>query len=204
MFFMNKRRIFEIALLITGFALVASISGVRLFGYKHPPGITVKEAPYQSSVYRQSWMYGDVEVTPRATYDIKSRILSFRPYWFFWGRDIETRRYDMCVGWGPMSDTTNIKKVTIRQSGRFCSFSWRDLELSSKEVTNNIANMHLVPATKEIDRQLKNLGIDDIVRLRGYLVDLKAPTWSASTSLTRTDGGDGACENLWVEEVIHE
>ena len=201
---MNKSRVLGILIVIVAGAFLASTHGVRIFGYRHPPGIMVSEEPIQGGSTGGVWMQGDVQVIARASYDIRARILSYRPYWFLWGRDVESRRYDICVGWGPMSDTETLRKMTIRQSGRFCRLQWRDNSLRSADVSTYFANMHLVPATKEVDRQLKRIGSDDIVRLRGSLVDLKAPTWTAGTSLSRTDSGDGACETMWVEDVIIE
>jgi len=44
-----------------------------------------------------------------------------------------------------------------------------------------------------------------IVRLQGYLVDVRGPGGFAwNTSLTRSDTGDGACEIVWVEAVAVE
>jgi hypothetical protein len=64
------------------------------------------------------------------------------------------------------------------------------------------ANMHLIPATKAIEKKLKNLRPGNVVALKGYLVDVQGEGgFSWKSSLTREDTGNGACELIWVEEV---
>jgi hypothetical protein len=64
----------------------------------------------------------------------------------------------------------------------------------------------MIPANKEIEDQLMTLGRNDIVSIKGRLVDVLEPdgrTWY--TSRNRTDTGAGACEVILVTSVIiHE
>ncbi|TVQ68348.1 MAG: hypothetical protein EA363_11415, partial [Balneolaceae bacterium] len=69
----------------------------------------------------------------------------------------------------------------------------REIEVSS-------ANMHMIPATREIERALKRVRKGDLVRFNGKLVNVEGPggfRWRTST--TRTDTGNGACELVFVE-----
>jgi hypothetical protein len=65
--------------------------------------------------------------------------------------------------------------------------------------------MHMIPARKSIERQLKDLRPGNIVVLEGYLVDVDHPSgWRWRTSLSRTDTGNGACEIVYVESITVE
>jgi hypothetical protein len=61
--------------------------------------------------------------------------------------------------------------------------------------------MHMVPATGDIDRQLKSVKTGQMVRFKGYLIEVQgADGWRWRSSLTRDDAGNHACELVWVEE----
>jgi hypothetical protein len=65
-----------------------------------------------------------------------------------------------------------------------------------------MAQMHVIPADKDVESRLKKLRPGQIVTAKGYLVDVRGPAGFAwNTSLSRTDTGDGACEIFWVEAL---
>ncbi|MDQ2962255.1 MAG: hypothetical protein M3R31_03705 [Pseudomonadota bacterium] len=65
-----------------------------------------------------------------------------------------------------------------------------------------MAQMHVIPANKDIESKLKKLRPGQIVTASGYLVDVRGPGGVAwNTSLSRTATGDGACELSWVEAL---
>ena len=69
-------------------------------------------------------------------------------------------------------------------------------------IESHSANMHLIPASRSVERQLKTIRPADVVDMRGYLVEARgAGTRPWRSSLTRTDTGSGACELMWVEEI---
>jgi len=64
--------------------------------------------------------------------------------------------------------------------------------------------MHMIPANDGIERQLKSLRLVNLVRIKGFLVEVSNKEglhWKSS--LTRSDTGAGACELLWVESLRH-
>lgn len=64
------------------------------------------------------------------------------------------------------------------------------------------ANTHLIPATKAIAKQLAQIDQDNLIYLKGQLVEVKAADgWTWRSSLSRDDTGAGACELMLVEEV---
>ena len=69
-------------------------------------------------------------------------------------------------------------------------------------VESHTANMHMIPAGDEIASGLTSLRPGHIVRLKGYLIEVRSPEgWHWRSSLTRTDTGRGACEIVYVESL---
>ena len=63
--------------------------------------------------------------------------------------------------------------------------------------------MHMVPASREVERALKSVRPGQEVALSGYLIEARAPDgWRWRSSLTREDTGAGACELVWVERIV--
>jgi hypothetical protein len=88
--------------------------------------------------------------------------------------------------------------------GRF--FYWQprkaDFPLSKSVLISHMAQMHVIPASKDVESRLKKLRPGQVVTARGYLVDVRGPgEFAWNTSLSRTDTGDGACELFWVEAL---
>ena len=115
---------------------------------------------------------------------------------------------DLGVGWGPMSDTRVIEALEFSQMGRF--LYWRPANSKAFPIpldmlVTHAAQMHLVPASDALERRLKTLRPGQLVSISGYLVDVRDPNgFRWSTSLSRTDTGDGACELVWVESLTVE
>ncbi|MDQ2659864.1 MAG: hypothetical protein M3Y03_05540 [Verrucomicrobiota bacterium] len=60
--------------------------------------------------------------------------------------------------------------------------------------------MHIIPATREIERECASLGEGEPVRLEGELVEATGAgirLWRSS--LRRDDSGNGACELIFVQ-----
>jgi len=142
----------------------------------------------------------------RARYDITARVLRKEIYRLDGGASLAP--VDLAVGWGPMSDTRVIDALEFSQMGRF--FYWRPKDgnafpIPTRMLVTHAAQMHLIPATAELESRLKKLRPGQLVTLGGYLVDVRGPGGFAwNTSLTRTDTGDGACEIVWVESLAVE
>ena len=168
-----------------------------------PPGIVAPDEPVQV----------DLDPSPRfdakgytfikrAKYDITARLLRKEIYHIDGGAGLAP--VDLGVGWGPLSDSAMIDQLEFSQMGRF--FYWQprtaDFPLPTATLISHMAQMHMIPATKDIESRLKKLRPGQIVTASGYLVDIRSPTgFTWNTSLSRTDTGDGACELFWVEAL---
>jgi hypothetical protein len=171
----------------------------------YPPGVLVSDLPRQRAVGDLNRVSMDeYELTPRAVFEIRARVLSRKNY--SWGSEADLSPVDLALGWGPMSDQAVLDRIEISQSSRWY-FTRYDLPgpISDQEIIQNSGNMHMVPARKGISKKLEGVRVGDIVSLRGKLVDVDHPSgWYWRTSLRRDDTGGGSCEILYLEEVLIE
>lgn len=191
---------------IKGVAIVClGIAG----GYQHfksrpivwKPGAYVEGEPIQRTILNgKSWEYKDFTIQPLATYDIKARIVQRQRYYFDSTSSISP--LDLGLAWGKITDQRTLDTMSFTHNDRFLTGSSKDPAMSS--MWNEISNVHLIPADDEIRSQLLRLRVGEGVRLTGKLVSAtkKGFDHAWTSSLTRSDQGDGACEIMWVEKVF--
>ena len=171
---------------------------------EHSPGILVPEQPIQLNQQPSGFMFDDYQITRKARFEIRARVLSTEPYYL--NRTADLSPIDLALGWGVMSDQAVLDKIEISQSARWYRTRYElPAPVPDKLIISSSSNMHMIPARKDIDRKLKKLRVGDIVTLKGYLVDVdhnSGFTWR--TSMSRTDTGDGACEIVYVESLSVE
>jgi hypothetical protein len=165
----------------------------------HGPGVVAPEAPIQTAITGvKPFQVKDYTITPLAKFNLEARILSRTGYSY--GREADLSPLDLALGWGAMSDETILAHFSITQSGRFYYWSTRQFPIPRAEVVQNSANMHMIPADAAVADTLQRFRVGEVVKLRGYLVQVQAPDgWHWNSSLTRDDSGAGACELIWVE-----
>jgi hypothetical protein len=148
-------------------------------------------------VYQQ----GKYELEALASFDIEARVLSKENYYA--DRESELVPVDLALGWGAMSDSSVLEKLSIGQSGRFYFYRWEnEPPRSPSEIASHSANMHLIPASPPIEAKIKSVRVGQVVHIVGQLVEARAPDgWHWRSSLTREDTGAGACELVRVESI---
>jgi len=165
-------------------------------------GVTAAGAPLQTTVEGEAprLVKAGYQIQALARFQLEARVLGVERYRF--DRGAELSPIDLALGWGRMSDTAVLDRITISQSGR--SYYWRtpQFPIPRREIEASSANMHLVPANEAVARQLSGVRRGHVVRLGGYLIEARgADGWRWRSSLTRTDTGNGACELIWVERL---
>lgn len=145
---------------------------------------------------------------PRADYRIAARVLRQQRY-----DDWQARfaPIDLALGWGEIGRPEADNWVHWRQSNRWYYYHLRrllilDSPLSRDYVREHSANVHIIPATRELALALQQLKHNSFVMMEGKLVDVEARKEGAVqqffTSLSRTDQGDASCEILYVERLV--
>lgn len=165
-------------------------------------GVLVDEEPRQTEpANRQPITHGVYQLTPLADYDIEARVLSREDYSIDGGSGLSPT--DLAVGWKRMSDTSVIEQLEISQSVRFFSYRWVSTPpIPLAEIQRSSANMHMIPADKNVARELGKIRQGAVVRLRGQLVEAhRNDGFQWRSSLTRDDTGAGACELFLVDSI---
>lgn len=139
-------------------------------------------------------------IHPLARFEIEARVLSKQTYRF--DREAELAPVDLALGWGRMSDSAVLAGLDIEQRHRFYYWYTKTFPIPRREIETHSANMHLIPANRLIEKKLKAVRRGNIVKLSGFLAEAQAADgWRWTSSLTREDTGNGACELIWVERL---
>ena len=169
---------------------------------RYPAGMLAPNAPVQEASHDAPLLsHADYVIEPVARFEVEARVLGAKRYRS--GRESDLSPVDLALGWGPMSDQANLDAIDISQSRRF--YHWRSsrMPLPRRVIAEHSANMHLIPADEAVREALLRVRAGEIVRFRGYLVNVRASDgWRWRSSRTRKDVGGGACELVWVEELL--
>ena len=165
------------------------------------PGMLAPDAPLQVDIDHGAQLQrGDTTLTTRARFTLTARVLSREDYRFDAGAFLAPE--DLALGWGRMSDSAVLAKITITQSNRFYYWHVDQFPIPRREIETSSANMHMIPADTAVRHVLERVRPGQLVHLEGFLVDARRPNgWYWHTSMTREDTGDGACELVYVENA---
>lgn len=167
----------------------------------HPSGVLVAQAPEQHALDRRITPLhrAGATIKPLATFSMSARVLGRADY--HWDRTAALVPSDLALGWGRMSDSSVLDRISISQGARFYHWQVRRFPIPEREIIDSSANMHLIPADATVERAIARTRVGDIVSFDGYLVEADWPDGGRwVSSLTRTDSGAGACELVWVED----
>lgn len=171
----------------------------------YPPGVWAPDEPEQTAIEpRVVYEDDDFTVTAVATFHLQAKVLSRERYRS--GREAELSPIDFALGWKRMSDQPVVDEFKITQQGRW--YTWRSkgsMPIPKRDVERCSANMHMLTKDAGVREALLAVRTGEIVAIEGYLVRVSANDgWNWSSSTTRGDTGNGACEVVWVDsfEVV--
>ena len=193
-------RIFIVSIIVLGYLILRDWDSGPI---EHPPGVLVAEMPSQVDLQQfPSFQLDDYQLTRKARFEIRARVLSKEPYYM--GRTADLAPIDLALGWGAMSDSAVLDQIEISQSARWYHTRYElPPPITDQQIISSSSNMHMIPAKKAIERSLKKLRTGDIVLIKGYLVDVNHESgWHWQSSMSRTDTGNGACELVYVESLL--
>lgn len=161
--------------------------------------------PFQTSLMVND---GEAILSSDASYSISAKVESAKAYDDSISSAIP---YDLLLSWGQMATSDVDSKLTWEQGNRQGSVSGalggsNGANVSTSYVINHVSNNHLIPANDRIREALSTIRPGDLIKIDGRLVDVRLHTddsrvLSVSSSKTRTDQGDGACEVIFVEHL---
>ncbi len=168
------------------------------------------QGPAQGTVTTTAAGY-DTVITFKASYDIKALVVSTKNYRGTGVFDSLSPK-DVALAWGSVAQHNNDINFHWSQSGRW--YYWYtdgSVDLtpvgSSSGVSRQSSNNHLIPADDSVREMIGKIKTGDYIEIIGYLVNLKATSsgsgkyYTNSSSLSRNDTGDGACEIIYVTDV---
>lgn len=108
---------------------------------------------------------------------------------------------DYAVSWGLFAEPEIARQITVNQYDRYLNWKMDKVPVPQKQAMMMVSNMHIIPSSPEIAKQIKKVKRGDLVRLQGELVEVKDNNLVWTSSLTPTDTGDGACEVFRVQSI---
>ena len=159
------------------------------------------DAPNYREVNEQVKTFDGFTMTNLSTLEGEFRVLSRENYSI--GREAEISPVDFALGWGRMAEPEIYKQLSIRQSNRWYYWRYENTPpIDVREIETHSANMHIIPANKEIAKQIAKVDKDDLIYLKGQLVEVRSQDgWTWWSSLSREDTGNGACELFLIEGI---
>lgn len=137
-----------------------------------------------------------------AEFEISGRILGKKYYDD--GRYAQIAPMDLAIGWKLMSKPIVYNHAKMHSHNRV--FTWEtDLPISRDEMIASFSNVHIIPRDEDIWTALVGLKREQLVTLKGYLVNYDEiknhRTFMLRSSLIRDDTGFDACELMYVTSV---
>jgi hypothetical protein len=133
---------------------------------------------------------GSFQVRALAEYQLQARILASER------NDREWSPIDMGLGWGEAA-----KRDVLKANVRFSISNGFATMMSRGVSESQWSQNHLLPMDEGVFRKLISYRPGSIVRMRGYLVEMKNHERVLPTSLTRDDSGGLACERILVMDA---
>ena len=137
-------------------------------------------------------------ITSLEPFEMNARVLSSTRY--FIDRESDLAPVDLALGWDVMADTKITDQIKISQSNRWYYWQVDEFPIPREEIESHSANMHLIPATPQIESAIKSVSVGQMVKFSGDLVEVSGDDgWYWKSSLSRSDTGAGACEVVLVK-----
>lgn len=154
-----------------------------------------------------------------AEYDLQWRVLAVAQYWdsiferlfnSYYLEDNIIRYRDVWIWWWYMAQDEYAERFNRRSRGRFLSPELKTYEdryymfnrFWWDEINRHISHNHIIPANNRIKFLLHWIEKWQFIRMKWYLVRLHWDNgYNLTSSLTREDQWDWACETIYVTDV---
>ena len=150
-------------------------------------------------------------ITPIASYSISAKVLRVRVNLHFRDEGFSLFPIDVSLAWGKVAESDYNKYLSVSIEDFRIAQNTLEFQIDEEKVPagltfdyicDHLSNNHVCPSDQNVYNAVANLGRGQTVRLDGYLVTADYPgRGSQSSSLSRTDTGDHACEIFFVNRV---
>lgn len=230
----RNRDLFFYICLIIFFAIAICVASIMFSNrYKPDPSLyrnydlskDIIPEPVQEPVEKESFKirkYGsNIEITKLASYDITGKVEALKDFSgnflsnFFTFQTYDMTNYisprDVTLTWGELALDENSDSIRASQNifngQRVVAYAYTSelkKKYGEKFIETHLSNNHIITLNNDLKRILMKIKVTDIVRIKGYLVDVKGSNgweWGPS-SLTRTDHGLHSCEIIYAEDIV--
>lgn len=200
---------------ILGFVALA-LAGLGLLAFKNkgqlPAPAEIDRAllaePRQEPTDREPFEFTHeghaVKVRPVAEYELWGLVVShnnIRSIADIYHDSSSVDTKDLCVVWGSNLQRGELGRVEFQSGPWTCYFRYpQGVRFVATEASNN----HMVTDSEALRAALEDVRVGDQIHVKGALVDYQLEDWRdfwRRSSRVRTDGGNGACEVLYFEEL---
>lgn len=106
---------------------------------------------------------------------------------------------DLCVVWGDNASTLNLNAFDFWNGQFTCNISTDSNQDWKAFKSDELSNNHLLSDDEAIREQIQAVKTGDRIHLKGWLSRYgNDQGFSRDTSTTREDGGNGACETIFI------
>lgn len=164
------------------------------------PGQRPVTDPVPIHLSRGGWEW---TITPVAEYILQGVVVGRERYRFDFNSKLSP--CDLAVAWGPLVMHPDFGDLRFDQGGRWYFWRSRSGRIDNATVARFSSNTHIIPSRISLGRVACRLHAGQRVALAGDLVRVegrKGRRWHTwSSSMTRTDTGDGSCEVLYLRRI---
>lgn len=148
--------------------------------------------------------HGRYTLTPVAEYQLAGKVVGKETYSYGWESEISP--LDLAIAWGNLAESEHEKYVSFSQRNRWYFYEYKPgSPHDHSSIISHSSNNHIIPASENLLRALKEIGKNEKVILEGFLINLKGTYKGGevywNTSLTRKDTGNGSCELFYVTKA---
>ncbi len=168
-----------------------------------PIQIMSSKLPFSANYNEESF-----HIIPKYEYEIYGLVVSYRLHDATGGMMLHALNKDhlnladYCVVWGQSADPTILQEFDFSNGQFTCQFQTNNQAAWQAFEPNQLSNNHLLAIDVIVRDTIKEVKIGDQIHIKGWLAHYQNPMgYERSTSTTRTDTGNGACETIWVEQI---
>ena len=170
------------------------------------------EAPIQkeASGEKEKIIIGGKEITIEKlySYEVSGRVVQTYEYKdYYYGDETYNTiaKKDVGIVWGNLVQDDILKNIKFSMNGaRFLKYTYRrgdwEKKLGSK-IKKLCSNNHLISNDETITSLIKQIKKNDYIKISGYLINAYWDNSYLTTSISRDDEGNGACEVVYVTDI---
>lgn len=172
-----------------------------IFPIQHGPGVIAPNKPRVSKLtFDKPFLFNSSTVVPIRKISGQVRVLEKKRY-FFDNRS-QYSPIDVLIGWNELSDERNLDFLHFSLHDRYFKMNYSSPPLPINNIYNQIQLWHLMPATEEIDTDIKGIREGNVISIEGFIVNIESKDsfgWKSELS----NPGEVHLKNtiVWINKI---